>query len=93
MYIEYRRAWAEIDLAAVAHNVRAVRAVVPAHTRLMGVVKADAYGHGSVVTAKTLLANGAEMLGVALCEEALHLQGRPVPLRGYRRHLRLYQVV
>ena len=72
--MEYRRAWAEIDINRLIHNVRTIRQIVPKHTMLLAAVKADAYGHGSVEVARTLLENGADILGVALCEEGVKLR-------------------
>ena len=69
-----RAAWAEIDLSAVAHNFRALRALAP-ESRFICCVKADAYGHGAVPVARTLLSAGAEALGVATLEEAAQLRG------------------
>ena len=69
----YRRAWAEIDLDAVRHNTAVMRAVsTPA--AVCAVVKADAYGHGSVPVAKAALAGGAAGLAVALVEEGVVLR-------------------
>jgi len=62
------RAEAIIDLAAIAANVKKLKAA--AGTELMAVVKADAYGHGLVQVAKAALEAGATWLGVALVEEA-----------------------
>ncbi len=76
------RIWAEIDLDAIAHNVREIRRRLKPETRLMGVVKADAYGHGVMETAKTILENGADSLAVACIDEAVQLrrQGIDVPI-------------
>ena len=68
------RAWAEIDLDAVAHNARAVRRVTQPTARLIGVVKADAYGHGAPQVAACLLENGVELLAVSQIDEALQLR-------------------
>lgn len=62
--------WAEIDLAAVAHNVRELRRAARPGTALMAVVKADGYGHGAVEISRQALANGASWLGVARLSEA-----------------------
>lgn len=63
----------EVDLGAISHNVEALReAVKPA--RVCAVVKADGYGHGDVPAAEAALAGGADMLGVALVEEASRLR-------------------
>jgi alanine racemase len=68
-----RPTWAEVDLGALASNVRALRARA-GRARLMAVVKADAYGHGAVPVARAALAAGAERLGTAIVEEALELR-------------------
>ena len=71
----YRRpAWVEVDTSAIAHNVRTLRALVPASTRLLAVVKADGYGHGAEAVARAALGAGAEGLGVATIDEALVLR-------------------
>lgn len=74
--------WAEIDLAAVAHNVRELRRVTRPEALLMAVVKADGYGHGAAAVARTALANGAAMLAVARLEEgaALRAAGLTAPI-------------
>ncbi|MEV6199158.1 alanine racemase [Streptomyces sp. NPDC051771] len=69
-----RRARAEIDLGALRANVRALRARVAPHVRIMAVVKADAYGHGAVRCARAALDAGAEWLGTATPQEALALR-------------------
>jgi alanine racemase len=66
--------WAEVDLTAIAANVRELRRLTAPGARLMAVVKANAYGHGAVEVARTALANGAEWLGVARLGEAIHLR-------------------
>jgi len=69
-----RGAWAEVDLGAITRNVRALKALTPAATRFMAVVKADGYGHGAVRVAEAALAGGADRLGVATLEEAVVLR-------------------
>jgi alanine racemase len=69
-----RPAWAEIDLAAIAHNVRAVSARLTGGARLMAVVKANAYGHGDVEVARAALGAGAAWCGVILVDEGLRLR-------------------
>lgn len=71
---ELRHAWVEVDLGAIAHNVRVLRSMVPAATRLMAVVKADGYGHGALDVARTALSAGAGRLGVATVGEAVALR-------------------
>ncbi len=68
------RAWVEIDVAALAHNVRQIKQLLLPHTDLMAVVKADAYGHGAVTVAKTVLQYGATWLGVATIPEGIELR-------------------
>ncbi|MCU0604033.1 MAG: alanine racemase [Desulfobacterales bacterium] len=74
--------WAEVDLGAVAHNVRELRRCADPRAKVMAVVKADGYGHGAVEVARTALANGAEWLGVARLPEAVPLReaGFDVPI-------------
>ncbi|MGW3956045.1 alanine racemase [Streptomyces sp. NPDC004752] len=74
------RARAEIDLAALRSNVRALRALAPG-AALMAVVKADGYGHGAVPCARAALAAGATWLGTATPEEALALRAAGLPGR------------
>lgn len=68
------RAWVEVDLDAVEHNIREVRRVTDPHAKVLAVVKADAYGHGYLETARTLVGNGADFLGVATFDEAKQLR-------------------
>ena len=64
---------AEIDLSAIAHNIRAIKERVhPA--RVMAVVKADGYGHGAAAISRAAIENGASCLGVALVEEGIALR-------------------
>ncbi|NJL64731.1 MAG: alanine racemase [Methylacidiphilales bacterium] len=69
-----QRAWVEIDLAALSHNVKQLRNLLSPKTQLMAVVKADAYGHGAVTVAKTVLESGASWLGVATVPEGIQLR-------------------
>lgn len=68
-----RRAWAEVDLAAVRHNA-SLLAELTAPAGLCAVVKAEGYGHGSVAVAKAALAGGARWLAVAIVEEGAVLR-------------------
>ncbi|MBA2426197.1 MAG: alanine racemase [Actinobacteria bacterium] len=65
--------WAEIDLAAIRHNVGLLRAAAPG-AEVVGVVKGYAYGHGNPASAVAMLEGGATRLGVARVAEALHLR-------------------
>lgn len=81
--MSYRRyAWVEVDLGAIADNVRTLKSIIGPKTLFMAVVKADAYGHGAVPVAKAAIAAGADRLGVATVEEALELRdaGIKVPV-------------
>ena len=79
--------WAEIDLDAIAHNVRTLRQQTASGTRFMAVVKADAYGHGALAVARQALAAGADWLGVARVAEAVALRragiAAPILVFGY----------
>lgn len=70
----YQRAWVEIDLAALAHNVQQLKSLLSLQTQLLAVVKADAYGHGVVTVATTVLQSGASWLGVATVPEGIELR-------------------
>lgn len=67
------RAWANIDLGAVAHNVHVLREVA-APARLCVVVKANGYGHGAATVGSAAVAAGAHWLGVAQVDEAVTLR-------------------
>jgi alanine racemase len=67
------RTWAEVDLGAVRHNVVTLKGRAP-NSRLMAVVKADAYGHGSVEVARACVAAGADSLAVVTVEEGAELR-------------------
>ena len=67
-------AWAEVDLTAIAHNVRILKALLKPPAQLMAVVKANAYGHGAVAVAHTAVQYGAEWLGVARVAEGAELR-------------------
>lgn len=69
-----RPTWAEIDLEALAVNFHVVRQRVGPDVRVMGVVKANAYGHGAVECARRLAVEGADWFGVATPEEGIELR-------------------
>ena len=69
-----RRTWAEISLPNLEHNYRALRAMLAPGCRFLGVVKANAYGHGAVRVAQKLEQLGAEYLAVACLGEAVELR-------------------
>ena len=70
--------WLEIDQSAIRHNLRLLRGLTGPQTRLMAIVKANAYGHGAAATARSVLAAGASALGVAGLAEALELRDATV---------------
>jgi alanine racemase len=69
----HRPAWAEISASAIAHNVRAIKAVV-GESLICAVVKANAYGHGAELAAKAALVGGADLLAVAIVDEGIELR-------------------
>lgn len=72
--LDYERVIAEINLDNIAKNMQNIRKCVNQNTKIMAIVKADAYGHGCIEIAKTCLYNGASWLGVAIFEEAMQLR-------------------
>ncbi|MBQ3848503.1 MAG: alanine racemase [Clostridia bacterium] len=76
------RTWAEINLDNIGHNARLIRSMVPQTAEVMGVVKADAYGHGVFEVVNTLLLNGVTRLAVSMLDEAIQLRqmGVRVPI-------------
>ncbi|NOU36501.1 MAG: alanine racemase [Kiritimatiellaceae bacterium] len=66
--------WIEIDLGRLKQNVRALRSAIPAETAVILVVKADAYGHGLVPTAKAAAEEGINWFAVAFLDEALKIR-------------------
>ena len=81
-----RPLWAEIDLDAITRNIGQVRQRVGS-ARILGVVKANGYGHGAVPVAEALIEAGASYLGVACVDEAVQLRQAgievPVLVMGY----------
>jgi alanine racemase len=82
-----RPTWVEIDLSAIANNTRQIKAIVGPDVRILASLKADAYGHGAVKVARTVLHNGASMIGVATVSEATPLRNAgvnaPILVFGY----------
>ncbi len=68
------RTWAEINLDALAANYREIRSITDSSSKIMAVVKADAYGHGFLEVARTLEHEGVDAFAVALYEEGLQLR-------------------
>lgn len=69
-----RRTWAEVDLDALDHNYETLRNRIGRKVKFLGVVKADAYGHGSVQVATRLQTLGADYLAVSSLDEAMELR-------------------
>lgn len=74
-YLNTRRdAWVEINLDSIEKNILELKKYARNGAKILAVVKADAYGHGSVMITPTLLASGVYMLGVASIDEAMQLR-------------------
>jgi alanine racemase len=82
-----RTTWIEVSRSALAHNLGLLRQRISANTRLMAVVKANAYGHGAVESARILQVAGADAFAVATLQEAIELRSagieQPVLVLGY----------
>ena len=80
------RTWAEIDLSALKHNFNIIKSLA-GNSKIMAVVKADAYGHSVSLTVPVLDSLGADAFAVSNIEEALTLrkQGvkKPLLILGY----------
>ncbi|MED1781298.1 alanine racemase [Brevibacillus fortis] len=70
----FRETWIEVNLDAIKKNIHAIRRHIPKQTKIMAVVKANAYGHGSVGVARHALTYGATSLAVAILEEGIVLR-------------------
>ena len=75
-----RRTWAQIDLDALAHNYHTLRQHVGEATKFLGVVKADAYGHGAVQVSRLLQELGADYLAVSSADEAMELRNNGITM-------------
>ncbi len=85
--MNYYRAQANVDLQAICHNLKEVKQHITANTKIMVIIKADAYGHGAIPVAKALEHSGADAYGVAIVEEAMELRDagidKPILILGY----------
>ena len=85
-----KRTWAEINLDNLRHNYESIRAALPENCRFLGVVKADAYGHGAPTVARLLQSCGADYLAVSCLDEALELRDggitMPILILGHTPH-------
>lgn len=91
------RAWAEINLNHIAHNFGLVKAMTKPKTKIMAVIKSNAYGHGAVPVARALVANGADALAVATLDEAIELRKNdilsPIQILGHTAAERAGEIV
>jgi len=82
-----RPTWVDIDLEAIAYNVRRIKEIVGPTVEILAVLKADAYGHGAIEVARTAGNNGATFCGVASLNEAVRLReagiSTPILVLGY----------
>src|SRR5438128_3996727 len=82
-----RPTWVEIDLSAIANNTRQIQSLVGPGVRILASLKDDSDGHGALKVARTVLHNGASMLGVATVSEATPLReagiNAPILVFGY----------
>ena len=74
MLKQNHRAWVEVDLSAIKHNIHQLKSLLTSPTELMAIVKADAYGHGAIDVSQVAIASGAAWLGVATIPEGIQLR-------------------
>lgn len=74
------RTWAEINLDSLAHNYQVLKSRIGADVKFLGVVKADAYGHGSVQVSRVLQKMGADYLAVSSIDEAIELRKNEITM-------------
>ena len=82
-----KRTWAEIDLDALEYNIKSIKSKMSPKHKVMGIVKADAYGHGDGFVARKLQAGGFDWFGVSNIEEAISLRNegitKPILVLGF----------
>lgn len=97
MLMSQSRAWLEIDLTKVKHNVEEIRKLIPVSSKIMAIVKANAYGHGDVECAKELCKCGVDFFGVSSVDEALNLRNagiiEPILILGYTPPMHFHYIV
>ena len=71
---QLNRTWSQVHLDRLDHNVRCIQNSLAPDTRIMGIVKADAYGHGAVEVARRLVTLGVNYFGVSNIDEAVELR-------------------
>ena len=81
------RSWLEIHLSNIGHNVKEIQKLIPSSSKIMAIVKANAYGHGDVVCAKELEKCGIDFFGVSSVDEGVRLREfgihSPILILGY----------
>ncbi|PHV69817.1 alanine racemase [Sporanaerobium hydrogeniformans] len=81
------RVVAEISIEAIKHNYTQIRSIIPKHTEIMGIIKADGYGHGAIEVAKILQEQGVNRFAVAIAKEGEELRKEgitsPILVLGY----------
>jgi len=81
------RTWIEIKKKALKNNIQQFKKLIGNKVKLMAVVKANAYGHGSIKTAKIALKSGVDQIGVDSIDEAINLRkagiNSPILILGY----------
>jgi len=91
------RAWVEINLDSIVNNLNEIRKHLGPNVKINGVIKADGYGHGAVMTAKVLSENDIDMLSVATLDEAIQLREQkittPLLVLGYTDVGRMKEIV
>lgn len=91
------RAWVEINMDNLKHNVTALREIMPEFCEMMAIVKADAYGHGAIEVSSCLNKMGVKIFGVATIDEGISLRKQGVRgdilILGYTDPFRLEQVI
>lgn len=94
---EIRPVWVEINLDNLEHNIKEVRKNINKDVLVTAVVKANAYGHGSVDVVNTFLENGADRLAVAMLTEAIELRNEnvklPILILGYTPSIQFDKVI
>lgn len=94
---EYYRVYAQVNLDYIAHNIRELNKIKNSNTEIMGVIKADGYGHGAIPIAKTLLENNTKRFAVAVIEEAIALRKsgitKPIHILGFTPDNQLEQLI
>lgn len=87
----------EVDLNAIVHNLQSLKKLVYPETKIIGVVKANAYGHGLVETARAVWTSGADILAVQSLEEAVELRVNkiksPILVLGYVNQNDFYKAI